>query len=207
MARIATTRMALLETRARLAVAASGVRLLRGKREVLASELFALARDAIAGRERLNRVLLEASRALLVARAREEHDLLEALAVASARDVAVELRQRRVWGVPVSEVSAPSLLRASDARGAAPATWGLTAAETAARHESALDVLVGIASRERLLVRLGEEIQETSRRINALEQLVLPRLQRDAARISRALDERAREDVLRLKRLRRSSRR
>jgi V/A-type H+-transporting ATPase subunit D len=206
MAQIAMTRMALLETRARLAVAASGVRLLRGKREVLASELFQLARDAIAGRERLDRALLEAARALVVARAREEHEVLDALAVASGRDVAVEVSQRRVWGVPVAEVSAPSLLRGADARGAAPATWGLTAAEAAARHEAALDVLVQIASRELLLVRLGEEIQETSRRINALEQLVLPRLEQDAARVSRALDERAREDSLRLKRLRRRTR-
>jgi V/A-type H+-transporting ATPase subunit D len=206
MAQIATTRMALLETRARLAVAASGVRLLRGKREVLASELFQLARDAIAGRERLDQALLEAGRALVVARSREDHEVLDALAVSSARDVAVEVSPRRVWGVPVAEVSAPSLLRAADARGAAPATWGLAAAEAAARHETALEVLLQIASREQLLVRLGEEIQETSRRINALEQLVVPRLKGDAARVSRALDERAREDSLRLKRLRRRTR-
>jgi V/A-type H+-transporting ATPase subunit D len=198
--------MALLETRARLAVAASGVRLLRGKREVLASELFRLARDALAGRERLDAALLAAGRALVVTRAREDHEVLDALAVASARDVAVELTQRRVWGVPVAEVAAPSLVRGADARGAAPATWGLAAAEAAARHEEALDVLVQLASRELLLVRLGEEIQETSRRINALEQLVAPRLRGDAARISRALDERAREDSLRLKRLGRRAR-
>jgi len=63
-------------------------------------------------------------------------------------------------------------------------------------------VLLTIASRELHLARLGEEIQETSRRINALEQLLLPALAADAARIEAALDERDREDAVRLKRLR-----
>ncbi len=63
-------------------------------------------------------------------------------------------------------------------------------------------MLLRIASRELHLARLGEEIQETSRRINALEQLLLPSLAAEAARIEAALDERDREDAVRLKRLR-----
>jgi V/A-type H+-transporting ATPase subunit D len=63
-------------------------------------------------------------------------------------------------------------------------------------------VLLRIASRELHLARLGEEIQETSRRINALEQLLLPGLVAEAGRIESALDERDREDTVRLKRFR-----
>jgi V/A-type H+-transporting ATPase subunit D len=63
-------------------------------------------------------------------------------------------------------------------------------------------VLLRIASRELHLARLGEEIQETSRRINALEQLLLPGLVAEAGRIESALDERDREDAVRLKRFR-----
>ncbi len=68
-------------------------------------------------------------------------------------------------------------------------------------------MLLRIASRELHLTRLGEEIQETSRRINGLEQLVLPALAREAACIEAALDERDREDAVRLKRLRAKRRR
>jgi V/A-type H+-transporting ATPase subunit D len=46
-------------------------------------------------------------------------------------------------------------------------------------------------------------VGETSRRIDAIEQLVLPALGREAARIAQALGEREREDAVRLKRLRR----
>jgi V/A-type H+-transporting ATPase subunit D len=63
-------------------------------------------------------------------------------------------------------------------------------------------VLLRIASRELHLARLGEEIQATSRRINALEQLLLPALRAEAGRIEGALEERDREDAVRLKRFR-----
>ncbi len=63
-------------------------------------------------------------------------------------------------------------------------------------------MLLDIASREFHLQRLGSEIQETSRRINALEQLLIPRIGGEAARVEQALEERAREDAVRLKRFR-----
>ena len=114
----------------------------------------------------------------------------------------MQVSVRRVWGVPTPTVTAPPLARAADARGTSPTSWGIAGVEAARRYEEALEVLLRIASRELHLARLGEEIQETSRRINGLEQLVLPGLAREAARISAALDERDREDAVRLKRLR-----
>ena len=198
-----TTRMALLEARARLATARHGARLLRGKREVLAAELFALLRDVIAGRDHLDAVLREAQRALVLAEAIEGEAALSSLADAARRKIPVGVEERRVWGVPVHRVTAPRLVRAADARGAGPSAWGLPTADAARRHEEALEVLLEIASRELHLARLGEEIQDTSRRVNALEQLVAPRLQGEARRITLALEERAREEAVRLKRFKR----
>lgn len=202
MNRPATTRMALLELRARRVVGERGARLLRAKREVLAGELWRLTRDVLEGRARLDATLLEAEEALDLARALDGSAALESLALTAARDVPVEVTVRRVWGVPTPSVGAPPLVRAADARGASPATWGPTAAGAARGHEEALETLLRIASRELHLQRLGEEIQATSRRINALEQVVLPALAADASRIEGALDERDREDAVRLKRFR-----
>jgi V/A-type H+-transporting ATPase subunit D len=194
--------MGLLEARSRLGVAARGARLLRGKREVLAGEFFRLMREVTEGRERLDAALLEASRALVVARARTGRRALDALGVAGAREVPVEVSHRRVWGVPVPRVAAPRLVRSAAARGTSPMSASPAAGEAARRHEEALEVLLSIASRELHLRRLGEEIRDTSRRINALEQLLVPRLSREAARVETALEERAREDAVRLKRFR-----
>jgi V/A-type H+-transporting ATPase subunit D len=95
------------------------------------------------------------------------------------------------------------MVRGSAERGGSPVGVSLSAFEAAWRHEEALEVLLGIASREIHMRRLGEEIRDTSRRINALEQLLLPRLSREAARVEAVLDERSREDGVRLKRFRR----
>ena len=202
MSRSPTTRMGLLEVRARREVAAKGARLLRAKREVLAGELFRILRDVLEGRARLDDVLREGVKALGLARALEGEEALESLALAAGREVAVQVTARRVWGVATPAVSAPALVRPPDARGSSASSWGPSGAEAARRHEEALEVLLDIASREFHLRRLGSEIQETSRRINALEQLLIPRLDGEAARIEQALEERAREDAVRLRRFR-----
>jgi len=197
-----TTRMGLLEVRARRAVAAKGARLLRAKREVLAGELWKIMREVLEGRARLDESLREAVKALGLARALDGEAALESLALAAGREVPIQVSVRRVWGVPTPSVSSPPLARPADGRGTSATSWGPAGAEAARRHEKALEVLLRIASRELHLARLGEEIQATSRRINALEQLLLPALGGEASRIEGALDERDREDAVRLKRFR-----
>jgi V/A-type H+-transporting ATPase subunit D len=192
--------MGLNQARATLRTASSGARLLRNKRAVLADELFRLVREVLGGRARLDEELAGAQRALAAASALEGEPALDSLAVAAARDVPLVVDRRRVWGVPTATVEAPRLRRAADARGASTVSWGLSSTEAALRHERALELLLEIASKEQRLRRLGDEIRDTSRRINALEQLVIPRLARETTRIELALDERAREELVRLNR-------
>ena len=128
-------------------------------------------------------------KALGLAKALDGEETLASLGAPAAREVTV----RRVWGVPTPTGTAPPLVRAADRRGSSPTSWGLAGVEAALRHEEALEVLLGIATREKHLVRLGEEIQETSRRVNALDQLLLPALAREARRVGAALEERDRE--------------
>jgi V/A-type H+-transporting ATPase subunit D len=194
--------MGLLEVRGRRAVAARGARLLRAKREVLAGEMFRLVKDVLDAREGLDRALHDAVKSLAVARALDGDPALGSLAATARREIPVAVAVRRVWGVATATVAAPALVRAGDGRGSSPASWSPGGAEAARRHEEALELLLGLATRELHLARLGEEVGETSRRIDAIEQVVLPALGREAARIAQALDEREREDAVRLKRLR-----
>jgi V/A-type H+/Na+-transporting ATPase subunit D len=205
--RIPATRMGLLEVRARRDVAARGARLLRAKREVLAGELVRMVREVLEGRTRLDEALREAVKALELGKALDGEPRLESLAWNAGREVPVSVTLRRVWGVATPSIASPALLRAPGERGASPASWGPSAAEAARRFELAADHLLRIASRELHLARLGEEIQATSRRINALEQLLLPQLGAEARRVASALDERDREDAVRLKRFRRKKER
>lgn len=195
MERVPPTRMGLLNIRARRGIAVKGTGLLRSKREALAGEFFRLMHGLIAGRERLEESLRIASKALTLARALEGEETLVSLALAGARDIPVEIERQKVWGIPIPDVTGPRLLRSRDARGASPYSFNLGAAEAARAHEEALEILLTICSREIRLRRLGEEIRKTSRRINALEQLLIPRLDGEMSRIALALEEREREDL------------
>jgi V/A-type H+/Na+-transporting ATPase subunit D len=73
--------------------------------------------------------------------------------------------------------------------------------ETAEKFEHILDVIIEYADIETRLKRLGEEINKTNRRVNALEQITVPALREQVAYISQTLDERAREDLFRLKKV------
>ena len=61
--------------------------------------------------------------------------------------------------------------------------------------------MIQSADIETRLRRLGEELQKTNRRVNALESVVIPELQVQVKFIFSALDERAREDHFRLKKV------
>ena len=181
-------------------MALKGTELLRSKREALASEFVRLTRGVIAGREQLATRLREATRALTLARGLNGEEALASLALAATREIPLAIEPRKVWGIPTPEVQGPQLVRAIDARGASPVGWGLAAAEAARRHEEATETLIAISSQEMRLKRLGEEIRKASRKINALEQVLIPGLEQDITRIEVALEEREREAIGRLKR-------
>jgi V/A-type H+/Na+-transporting ATPase subunit D len=200
MEHVPPTRMGLLNTRSRRWMAVKGVGLLRSKREALANDFFKLMSGLLAGREMLEDSLRKATKALTLARALEGEEVLVSLALAGAREIPVDIERRKVWGIPTPEVTGPRLLRSPDARGASPQGFSLGAVEAARAHEESLEILLNICSREIRLRRLGEEIRKTSRRINALERFLIPRLDREVSRIELALEEREREDLSRLKR-------
>ena len=60
---------------------------------------------------------------------------------------------------------------------------------------------IELADREMRLRRLAEEIGRTTRRVNALENILIPRLQTQLDYIQMILEEREREDLFRLKRV------
>jgi vacuolar-type H+-ATPase subunit D/Vma8 len=114
--------------------------------------------------------------------------------------VVVELAPGQVWGIPVSEIVArPPLRRAPEARGIAPASAGPAVQETAARFEALAELLLDAAAREQRIRRVGEALANTTRHLRTLEQRLAPRLEARIARVRRTLEEREREEHLRLK--------
>eukprot|EP00919_Chromeraceae_sp_WS-2016_P013474 GHVR01031611.1.p1 GENE.GHVR01031611.1~~GHVR01031611.1.p1 ORF type:complete len:249 (+),score=70.96 GHVR01031611.1:98-844(+) len=69
------------------------------------------------------------------------------------------------------------------------------------RYEKALAALVRLASLQTAFFTLDEEIKMTNRRVNALDNVVLPRIDSGVNYIIRELDEMEREEFFRLKKI------
>lgn len=197
--RLAATRINLLRARKELARVQKGASLVRRKREALVAELFRIARPAMDVRSRINAAAREAAEALVDALGIHGAGELERMSW-PVRDVVVELQPATVWGIPVSDVTArPQLGRSLAARALAPATAGPAASNAASRYEALADLLIDAAPREQRVRRLGEAVSRASRQLRTLEHQLAPRVARQIAAVRQQLDEREREERLRLK--------
>ncbi len=198
---LSPTRMAFIRTARRLAAVRRGAALLRRKREALVGELFRVARPAADARARIEAATRTAYPALLAALAAHGATGLEVLAW-PPRELALDIAAGSVWGIPIARiVRRPPLVRSVAARGLPPGTAGPATVRAAAEFERLTELLLDAAPREMLLRRLGEALAQTSRQVNTLERRVTPALERRLAAVRRALDEREREERLRLKHL------
>jgi len=198
---ISPTRMNLLQRTTQLQVAQQGVDLLKRKRDALVADFFKIVRAALAARERLTAAARQAYVFLSLAKAVEGKARLEAAANASRRDVLVDIEVRSVWGTKIPEVSVQGVRRTTLARGHNPTATSARTMESAAQFEELVEAVLQVAATETKLKKIGEEIKKTTRRVNALEQVVVPRIRGEIRYIAAVLEQRAREDVFRLKRI------
>jgi V/A-type H+/Na+-transporting ATPase subunit D len=204
--RPAPTRQNLLALERRLHRMAKGTALLRRKREALVAELFRLARPAVSARASIAACSEKAYPSLLAALSVEGAEGLAAVGQ-PGRDLRVKTRSAQVWGVAVAEILGhPPMRRTPHARGVPPGGVSGAATEATAAFEELAELLLDAANRETLLGHLGEALARTSRQVNTLERRLQPALSASLIAIRRTLDEREREDHVRLERLTRDRR-
>jgi len=197
--RLPVTRIELLKARRDLQRVRHGAALVRRKREALVAELFRAARPALDLRERISREATESAKALVAALGEHGETGLRAMSM-PAREIRLELHPAMVWGIPVSDVTSRVVIaRAPDARGTAPSLTGPAAAAASDHFERLAELLVEAAPREQRVRRLGDAVARSTRQMRTLEQRVVPDLQSQIGVVRRQLEEREREDRLRLR--------
>ncbi len=198
---VSPTRMYLLQRRQQAKLAIQGVDLLKRKRDALVADFFNVVRQSLAARERLTKACSEAYIMLALAKAWEGREALEAAAMADRRELLVDIVMRNVWGTKIPEVTVREVRRTLMERGHNPVTTSARTTESASNFEEVLQAILDVAATEIKLKKIGEEIKKTTRRVNALEQVVIPRIIGEIRYIQSVLEQRAREDVFRLKRI------
>lgn len=195
--------MNLLHRKQQAQIAIQGVDLLKRKRDALVADFFKIVRQSLTARERLTKACEEAYVMLALAKAWEGRESLEAAAMADRREVLVDIEVRNVWGTKIPEVEVKEVRRGLLERGHNPATTSVRTVESADDFEEVVRAILEVAATEIKLKKIGEEIKKTTRRVNALEQVVIPRILGEIRYIAAVLEQRAREDVFRLKRIKR----
>lgn len=203
MDQVPATRSELLALREELALARRGRDLLDEKRNQLLAELRRVAETVLAGEDELERAAGEAAARLGLAEALDGPDRVLGAAAAAGVSVRPRVRTARIMGVRVAEVSTDPLARPLARRGYGLAESSPRIDGAAAAFETEIELLIEQATRELRVRRLVTEIARTTRRVNALEHVVIPDLTSSAAHIASVLDEREREDRFRLIRIRR----
>ncbi len=198
---ISPTRMNLLQRQNQVKLAQQGVDLLKRKRDALVADFFNIVRRALAARERLTRSAEEAYTLLSLAKAVEGREVLESAALADPRRLEVEIETKNIWGTRIPTITTNDVRRTILARGQDPVSVTARTVESADHFEEVLGAVLEVASTEVTLRKIGEEIKKTTRRVNALEQVVIPRIRGEIRYIRDVLEQRAREDVFRLKRI------
>jgi V/A-type H+-transporting ATPase subunit D len=209
-----STKSSLLNVRHQLAFATEGYDLLEQKRRILVVELLTHARQAAEAR-RLALQALQAAQSSLT-EALLDSGSLAVLRAAAANHTSpsVTLSVHRIVGIPVTRatVSLPTATptptpTTTAATAPQPAPFGPvgTSPHTATalqRFLAALPLLARHAELESAVLRLARELRKTQRRCNALSRIFIPAYQETAAYITSALEERERESIALLKRLR-----
>jgi V/A-type H+-transporting ATPase subunit D len=200
-AKSAATRSNLVRLRRRRDQIEKGAALLRRKREALVAELFELARPAVDGRRKIDEQARLAFRSLLEALAAAGRAELRALGWPT-REIRVELVPHEVSGIRGVELaSPPRVVRSVAARGSPSGPGDAAPAGATEQFERLIELLLEAAPEELFLRRLGQALSHTTRLVNTLEQRVAVSMDRDLAAMRRTLEEREREEHLRLKRV------
>ena len=195
---IAPTRSNLLQRRDQFRLANRGVDLLKRKRDALIGEFFGLVKESLAARRALAEASKEAYFSLFLANAWDGPEAVESLSLASKTELDVDIKVQNLYGVKVPQVLPPEF---DTDLPFSPINAGANTLNAAAEFRKLTEALIQVAATETRLRRIGEEIKKTSRRVNALEQVVIPGISVQIKNIRSVLDQRALEDVTVLKRI------
>lgn len=190
--------------KARLVGATRGHALLKKKSDALTVQFRSILKKIVTAKESMGDIMRASSFALTEAKYAAgdniRHVVLENVRSASLR---VRSRQDNVAGVKLPRFEHFTDSAAADARSdlTGLARGGQQVQACRVAYVKAIEVLVELASLQTSFLTLDEAIKTTNRRVNALENVVKPRLENTISYIKGELDELEREDFFRLKKI------
>jgi V/A-type H+-transporting ATPase subunit D len=189
--------MELLQTKKREKLAKKGHSLLKKKRDALVMRFFRELKEIIRLRRHIGNKLIEAHRALQLAQALQGQQEIERVALSTGEGVKVTIESTSIMSVKlpvIKEVkSSYDWFSIHDS--------SVELEEAVSKYRALFPELLTLFSKQLALEKLAEEIIKTKRKVNALEHIRIPALQKQRKLISTKLEELERENFTRLKKI------
>jgi V/A-type H+-transporting ATPase subunit D len=193
------TRMELLKLKDREKLAVKGHGLLKEKRNALIMEFFNILERVKGSRNEVEKKMAEAFEDLTTAQIVMGDLAVKKAAVSVKESVKVDIDSRSVMGVVVPILEAETSQRNMVQRGYGFMDTSAKLDEAARKFEESINLILELAEIEKTIVLLAEEIESTKRRVNALEHIIIPRVENTVKYIEMRLEEMERENFVRLK--------
>ena len=195
MANLPPTKGNLIAVKRSRELAETGFDLMDKKRNILIHELMTLIDSAAELQNRIDQTFTEAYHAMRLASI--SMGGFEAVAAAMPIDSSVRVRYRSVMGVELPTVTATP----ADTSVLPYGFMGTTSAldDAYKKFIKVKELTLELAELENGIYRLAYYIKKAQKRANALHNIVIPNLDSDVVRIGEALEEKEREEFVRLK--------
>jgi len=195
------SRMALTLMKGRLKGAQKGHSLLKKKADALQMKFRQILRKIVETKELMGEVMKEAQFSLAEAKFTVGNDF-NAIVLQNVTKAQIKVKTRKDNVAGVNLPAFESYQDGSDSyEFAGLARGGQQLAKLKKNYARAIQLLVELASLQTSFITLDDVIKVTNRRVNALEHVVIPRIERTLEYITSELDEREREEFYRLKKI------
>ncbi len=194
----APSKMNLIRFRRTLSFLRRAHGLLEEKRDILLLEVSRRLGEATKVRGELNALLKSAYASQDAAATAVGTDELKRISASPIATFQVNASNKKIMGVTTLALELTDLKRSLSYSISRPTVLIDDAAE---KFLESIPVIVRVAELESTLINLVEEVKRTQRRINALEQFLIPRYEDTVLLISGILEERDREEFVRVKKV------
>ena len=199
MAEVKPTRSEYLNLKKKIALAKKGHSLLKKKRDGLIIELRKKLRDAKSVRKEMIEKIKEAEKYIEEAQVLEGEFALKYTSLYLKQKPVIELKTKNLMGVSVPQIDYSHEKVKEEEYKKIILTLPHYISKSVMIYEEILKEIINTVELEVTLRNLLKEIESTKRRVNALEYIVLPKLESQISWVKMMLDEAERENTFRLK--------
>ncbi len=197
---VTPTRMELIKTKERITLATKGHKLLKQKRDALILEFFKILKKSQDLRGELVRKMGTAYHSVALSQIYHSYYELQNVSLSMKKEISADIEVKNVMGVKIPHLTNdvdPEAFKISSLYSIGSTSAKIDNAVT--QFNEVLELVIKLAETETAIKRLILEIEKTKRRVNALEFILIPRLNEQKRMISFRLDEMERDSFVSLK--------